>query len=77
MKYICSVKDGDLIRHVIETTTGNVEVTYGRHNYNKYDSYLFKGVEVREGDFNIDAHNKPFSTILLACELVKFIREGI
>ncbi|PHS09366.1 MAG: hypothetical protein COA78_11945 [Blastopirellula sp.] len=76
MKYICNVIDGDNVKHVIETSAGNVEVVFGKHEYNKYKSYLFKDVKIRDDSFNVNASNQPFSTILLACELVKFIREN-
>lgn len=75
MKYICNVKDGDLVKHVIETSAGNLEVSYGHHDYTKTNEWRFKGVTIGE-DYQIQASDKSLSEIVLAIELVKFIKEN-
>ena len=76
MKYICNVKYDKLIKHVIETSTGNLEVTEGKYPHGeKRIEYKFKGIRIDKVDFNINACDKGLSEIVLACELVKFIKE--
>lgn len=75
MKYICNVKEGKLIKHIIEISGKNVEVTDGVHDYTKIEGYQYNDVEINKETLNVRASNKSLAEIVLACELVKFIKE--
>jgi len=72
------LKSGDtveLYRHVIELDNGkSVDVDDELDYYKKFVERKFKRITINP-DYTISANNEPFTTILLAVELVKFIDE--
>ena len=64
-----------LYRHVIELDNGkSVDVDDKMEYSEKFVERKFKRITINP-DYTISASNEPFTTILLAVELVKFIDE--
>ncbi len=68
----------EAIKHVIQHDGNDYEVIQHKKNKDseKLDMFVFRGIEV-DLDYQVSVtYKKPFTTVLLAVELVKFIRES-